>query len=234
MSCTMNEGVDQLKHYFEIKDFEGLKTEIYRHSDYQYDLRKLSYLVSAFYYSSDFDGAIASIALIQKISPKIAYSMLIDTHICIGTDEDAAMGCVEAFLAEEISEEERHWAYFKLGQCHLAKGSRKIAAEYFEKADLRYSNSLSLEKHFFINNMLSDYHNGSGEGEKINCMIIRSRVEADAGIAKDSISEARRLNYGEGEYFASVVLAKYLKDDSEFRRIKGVSSNKNTIYFRLI
>ncbi|AFM14041.1 hypothetical protein Turpa_3404 [Turneriella parva DSM 21527] len=84
--------MDKIKKLFTEKNYEAAIAEIYRDPDYKNNRLKLRYLVSALYYLRDYEGTIIAIQLLKPLEEKAAFSMLINTEICLGTNADAALG----------------------------------------------------------------------------------------------------------------------------------------------
>jgi len=228
--------MDNLKKLFAEKNYEAVKAEIYKDPDYKSNALKLNYLASAFYYARDYQGAIATIQLLKPlVDTKTVYSMLIDTEICHGTKADSALEYISGYLREPITTAEKNWADFKRGLCLLAKNQKTEAIRVLETATPMDNETLEIERHFFLNNAKDAYGSGITENERINDAIIEARIERNALLAREARDRAVRAKYGEAEYFATAVLAKYCasaKDQLALRPKSG--SVDEIIYYRII
>ena len=227
--------MEKIKQLFIEQKYEELKAEIYQDSDFRQNPIKLRYLISAFYYSRDYQGTVSAIELLKPLEAKTAYSMLINTEVTLGASADLALGYIAQYLGQKMSGTEKNWAYFQKGLCFLAKNQKAEAVKILEKATPLESDIMEAERHFFLRNSQDRYGNASTDFEKINDLIIEARVNRDANLAKEARNKAVTANYGEAEYFATVILAKYLEAPEE----KAVFNERfghttGTIYYQII
>lgn len=227
--------MEKIRKLFAEAKYEEVKKEIYLDPGFQTNVVKLRYLISACFYSRDYKGSVAAIEMLQPIEPKIAYSMQISTEISLGSRAKRALEFIERYLNEDLLSSERNWAYFQKGLCYLGIDQKNDALRLLEKATPLENDTMEAERHFFLQNSQNKYQGGSTALEKINEMIIESRVNQNAPLAKEARMKAKAANYGEGEYFAAVVLAKYF-DLSEERQYFGqkFGRTEKSIYYGII
>jgi len=227
--------MDKIKKLFTEKHYEAVIAEIQRDFDYKNNRLKLRYLVSAFYYSRDYKGTINAIQLLKPLEEKAAFSMLINTEICLGSNADAALGYIDQYLGQDLTIAEKNWAHFQKGLCFLAKGRRSEAIELFIGAGSLENETMEAERHFFLNNAKNMHQSAANENEKINELIIEARMTANTALAKEALRRAAIAKYGEAEYFARVVLAKYMQiPEEKLALAKTFGDVEGTLYYRII
>jgi hypothetical protein len=227
--------MEKIERLFAEKNYETLKVEIYKDTGYKNNPVKLRYLVSAFDYLRDYQGTIAAIELLKPLEPKTAYSMFINCEICLGTNADMALENVALYLSARVTEAEKNWAYFQKSLCLLAKNQKTQAIKLLEAIGDLQNETMAIERHFFLNNAKNLYGDARTEKERINELIIRARIEKNAPLARAARNNAIHANYGEAEYFASAVLAKYCgiaEEQSALLNRFGVGTD--TIYYQII
>ncbi|WP_041948637.1 hypothetical protein [Turneriella parva] len=130
---------------------------------------------------------------------------------------------------------EKNWAFFQKGLCLLAKDRTPEAIELLSAAGSLENEAMEAERHFFLNNAKSIHQSAATENEKINGLIIEARITRNASLAREARGRAVISKYGEAEYFASVVLAKYLQIPEEKLALgKTFGDVEGTLYYRII
>lgn len=227
--------MEKIKQLFVEQKYDALKTEIYQDVDFSKNPVKLRYLISAFYYSRDYKGTMAAIELLKPLELKTAYSMHINTEISLGSSADAALGYIDLYLGQKMSGTERNWAHFQKGLCYLAKDQKQKAVEILEAATPLESDIIEAERHFFLNNSRDKYDTAVTDFEKINDLIIEARINKNVALANEARIKATNSNYGEAEYFSTVILAKYLDIPEDKLLLKQkFGSRAETIYYQII
>jgi hypothetical protein len=227
--------METLKRLFEEKNYEAVKAEIYSDPDYRNNAEKLRFLVSAYYYLRDFQGTVKAIEELKPFDAKTAYSMLINTEISLGFSADTALGYIDQYLKQDLTEAERAWAYFQRSLCYFAENRKQEAIEILNQTGLLHNAAMESERHFFLNNALDTYEGAITENEHINALIIKARIEKNAPLAREARNRAILANYGEAEYFATVVLGKYLGAAEEKLALREkFGAGEGTLYYRII
>ena len=227
--------MEKIKKLFAEQKYEALKTEIYRDADFRRNAVKLRYLISAFYYSRDYQGTMAAIELLKPLEVKTAYSMFINTEITLGSNPDAALGYIDQYLGQKMTKTEKNWAYFQKGLCYLAKDQKTEAVRILEAATPLESDIMEAERHFFLNNSRDKYDTAVTDFEKINDLLIEARINRNVTLAKEARSKAITANYGEAEYFSTVILSKYMEiPEDKLLLVEKFGSVAGTIYYRII
>ena len=227
--------MEKIKKLFAEAKYEEVKKEINQDPDFRTNVVKLRYLISARFYSRDYKGSVAAIEMLQPLEPKIAYSMQISTEISLGSRAKRALEFIERYLNEDLLSSEKNWACFQKGLCYLGIDQKNDAIRLLENATPLENDAMEAERHFFLQNCQNKYQGGSTALEKINEMIIESRVSQNAPLAKEARLKAKAANYSEGEYFATVILTKYfdLPEERQYFERKFGKTEKS-IYYGII
>jgi hypothetical protein len=94
---------------------------------------------------------------------------------------------------------------------------------------------VDLERHYFLNSSLGNLETSDNAAKSVNFLIIESRLQNSPEIAYKALETAHRISYGEGEYYAAVVLSKDFHDGSALNKLfPQMQINSDTLYYRII